>query len=333
MSKILTICIAAYNVSQYVTQTLDSILNIEQIEKLDIIIVNDGSTDNTFPTAQYYVEKYPNVVKIINKENGGWGSTVNVGIKLAQGKYFKLLDGDDLFETKNLSKYIDFLEKVDSDIVVSDYETFEDISGKRLDKFCYGETLDIGAECVKLDSVIDRYDLAMHSCTVKTDILRKANFHITENCFYTDTEFMIKVCCIADSLACFAGTVYLYRLCRDGQSMSVKSMIKRYQEHQMVIDVVIKIYNEERDLSLSKKRAIQKRLINIVDIQYFIFFAMPYTKLNRKEIISFDKTVKEGVRDIYRETKSKWVRICRLLNFKGYKVVNLLYRYVNSKDI
>lgn len=333
MSKTLTICIAAYNVSQYVTQTLDSILNIKQIEKLDIIIVNDGSTDDTLLTVQHYVEKYPDVVKIMNKENGGWGSTVNVGIKLAQGKYFKLLDGDDLFETKNFSKYIDFLENVDTDIVVSDYETFEDISGKRLDKFCYGETLDIGTECVKFDSVIDCYDLAMHSCTVKTDILQKTNFHITENCFYTDTEFMIKVCCIAESLACFAGTVYLYRLCRDGQSMSVKSMMKRYQEHQMVIDVVMKIYKEESDLSLSKKKAIQKRLINIVDIQYFIFLQMPYTKLNRKEIMLFDETVKKEVSDIYRETKSKWVKICRLLNFRGYKVVNLLYRCANTKNM
>lgn len=331
MSKTLTICIAAYNVSRYVAKTLDSILNVRQIEKLDIIIVNDGSTDDTFLTVQHYVEKYPDVVKIINKENGGWGSTVNVGIKLAQGKYFKLLDGDDLFETKNLSKYIDFLENVDSDIVVSDFETFEDISGKRLDKFCYGEALDIGEECVKLDSIIDRYDLAMHSCTVKTDILQKTNFHITENCFYTDTEFMIKVCCIADTLACFEGTVYLYRLCRDGQSMSVKSMVKRYQEHQMVIYVVMKIYKEGINLSLNKKKAIKKRLINIVDIQYFIFFTMSYTKLIRKEIILFDKRVKEA-RDIYKGTKSKWVRICRLLDFRGYKLVNLLYRYVNSKN-
>lgn len=110
INKILTISIAAYNVEKYIGKTLDSLINDDVMDKIEVLIENDGSTDNTAGIANEYVKNYPNTFKLINKQNGGYGSTINRSIKEAQGKYFKQLDGDDFLDTENLRKLVFFSE-------------------------------------------------------------------------------------------------------------------------------------------------------------------------------------------------------------------------------
>ena len=100
--KLLSISIAAYNVEQYLVKTLQSlILDAEHMKVLEVIIVNDGSKDNTSQIGQEYVLKYPDTFKLINQENGGYGSTINTSLAVARGKYYKLLDGDDWYDSEN----------------------------------------------------------------------------------------------------------------------------------------------------------------------------------------------------------------------------------------
>lgn len=102
--KLLTISIAAYNVEKYLEKALTSMVcSPTAMEKLEVIIEDDGSTDGTLSIAKKYEKLYPDVYRAIHKENGGYGSTINNSIVLAQGKYFKQLDGDDWFDTENIS--------------------------------------------------------------------------------------------------------------------------------------------------------------------------------------------------------------------------------------
>ena len=110
MDKILSVSIASYNVEKFLGQTLDSCLVPEIMEKLEVIVVNDGSKDGTAAVAEEYVKKAPDTFVLINKENGGYGSTVNAGIQAATGKYFRLLDGDDWFDRDGLREFIGILE-------------------------------------------------------------------------------------------------------------------------------------------------------------------------------------------------------------------------------
>ena len=131
MNKILTISIAAYNVEKTIGKTLDSLLvgNNDDLNKLDIIIVNDGSKDSTSEVVMNYCTKYPDAIRLVNKQNGGYGSTINTSLEIAKGKYFKLLDGDDQYDTENLTSFLGFLSNTESDIVVSPF--IEDNSGER----------------------------------------------------------------------------------------------------------------------------------------------------------------------------------------------------------
>ena len=110
MEKILTVSIAAYNVYNYLNETLTPFLGVKGNDRLEVLIIDDGATDGTLELALEYQEKYPNVFRVIHKENGGWGSTVTTGILNATGKYFKLLDGDDYYnkdsEMKDMAEVI-----------------------------------------------------------------------------------------------------------------------------------------------------------------------------------------------------------------------------------
>ena len=90
MKKNLTISIAAYNVEKYIKETLDSLI-CKNMNLLEVLIIDDGSKDNTDKIAKKYEEKYKGVFKVISKKNGGYGSTINTGVEYATGKYFKQL--------------------------------------------------------------------------------------------------------------------------------------------------------------------------------------------------------------------------------------------------
>ena len=86
-------------------------------EDIEILVVNDGSNDNTADIADEYSKRYPGIVRAIHKKNGGHGSAVNTGIANAKGLYFKVLDSDDWFDEDSLLKVMDFLRKVVTDSI------------------------------------------------------------------------------------------------------------------------------------------------------------------------------------------------------------------------
>ena len=95
--KVLSLCIPSYNMEAYLGRCVDSLLAEEVIDKLEIIIVNDGSKDRTLEIANAYRDRYPQSVVVVDKPNGHYGSTVNAALKVATGRYFRLLDADDWF--------------------------------------------------------------------------------------------------------------------------------------------------------------------------------------------------------------------------------------------
>jgi glycosyltransferase involved in cell wall biosynthesis len=103
--KKISFVVPCYNSEDYMERCIDSLLVLG--EDVEIIIVNDGSKDNTGKIADKYQKKYPTIVKAIHKENGGHGSGVNAGIKNAKGKYFKVVDSDDWLDKDSLIKLLD----------------------------------------------------------------------------------------------------------------------------------------------------------------------------------------------------------------------------------
>lgn len=319
MSKVLSVSIAAYNVEKYLSEVLDCFLEEIVQERCEIIVVSDGSTDATADIAKKYVNKYPNTFVLVEKENGGWGSTLNAAMKIAKGKYFKQLDGDDLFEIKNLPIYLEMLEKKNADVIITPYMSFDDKTGKQIEVITEAKELEREKEFIIAD-IAEHMDVAMHACAFKTEVLRKGKVELTERCFYTDVEFTLKSLNCSKTVEFIDVLIYKYRLSRDGQSVSHIGLKKHYLEHYKVLMGLLQ-YEENQAL----KKYIpffEKRLYEMVKIQYAIFMMLEPSKLHHKEFKEFDKSIKDKYPKYY-QVKSKKLSLLRASNFYLY---NLLVR-------
>lgn len=235
--KLLTISIAAYNVQKYLEKTLQSLVcEADVMEQLEVLIVDDGSVDQTSIVAQKYVDLYPDTYVLIKKENGGHGSTLNVAASVAHGRYFRMLDGDDWFDTEALVKYIRDLSLIDADCIVTPYcHVYEDhmvsidvhnwINHR---KYNLPEVMDI----VQKDGQMT--EIQAHELTVRTDILQQNGMELLEKCMYTDKEYVLFAILYARTFIKLPYSIYQYRLGDAGQSVGSEGRRKHLWDAKRV---------------------------------------------------------------------------------------------------
>ena len=291
------------------------------MEKLEIIIVNDGSKDETSQIAHELALKYPESIVVVDKENGGYGSTINTSLSVAKGKYFKLLDGDDWFDNTVLSQYIDFLETIDTDLVIAPYyEVRKEYSVNDAHK-------EIPATGCEIESIeIENKYFAMHEIAVKTEVLRTFGKKITEHCFYTDAEYTFYCFCASETIARFDKPVYCYRLELEGQSVSVTGIRKHYEDFPIVAESLYACYieqNQKRQLGKQKKSILDLCINNITYHTYNAFLLLENAKDSKQELLSFDRSLRTQYGSLYKITNnSKRVRALRFLRFRPYSLLS-----------
>ena len=216
MNKLLTIVIPTYNMQDYLRRCLDSLLvSDEQLQQLEVLVINDGSKDNSSAIAHEYETKYPNTFRVIDKENGNYGSCINRGLAEAIGKYIKVLDADDWFDTDNFSDFLTFLSGTDTDMVLSD---FDQLSGKGvvLNPAHYGMDSD---RIYSIRDIPRKKLFLMHAVTYKRSIFDGLNYHQTEGISYTDQEWIFLPLTRVNTFRYFPKVVYKYLIGREGQTM------------------------------------------------------------------------------------------------------------------
>lgn len=323
MEKILSISIAAYNAGKFIEECLDSVLEEKILDDLEVLIVNDGSTDNTRELVQPYVEKYPGTFRMIDKENGGWGSTVNVGMRQATGKYFKLLDADDWFYTENLVEYIDFLKKVDCDLVLTPYGKYDEDIKKVYSVYKY----DLNQETVyDLDDMADKIAFQMYAMTAKMSVIRENMIDILDHCFYTDVQFVLELCDRCKTMQYKDVLVYKYRVGRGGQSCSREGYIKHHEDHRRVTEYLMKYYHEH-DLSEPKKRAWESRVRDMTGAQYLIY---SYIKDDKRveRMKEWDERLKQEPQ--FYDVISKEARMIRNNNYKNIDLIDGCFEFMRK---
>lgn len=305
--KTLTISIAAYNIEPFIKETIDSLLD-QRIEKdIEIIIVNDGSSDKTLEIANQYARKYPDTIKVVDKENGGYGSTINTSLPLAKGKYYKLLDGDDWYHMDNLVKVISILKQANEDMIITPHITVIDETGE--------QTIErpLGSEWEEKTINFKEYPtgkrVCMHQACFRTEVIQNKGIQITEHCFYTDVEYLLKCMAECKTLRYLDIPLYMYRVGLEEQSMSVEGMKKHYQD-------AVKSYLELLDFR--KKNNIDKEyidnymndaLISLGKYYMNMFFFLPISK--RREYKLFEKNIKEKAPDIYEFIETRKIKAVR----------------------
>ena len=309
--KILSISIAAYNVESVIKKCLDTLCKCKYIDKLDIIVVNDRSSDKTVDLVTSYVEKFPNIVTLIDKENGGHGSTINSSLKIARGKYYKVLDGDDWVNPDALDQLITYLENSDIDLVINPYnEVYNDrINLINVSRNLKSNTLYTINDLSEFDYI------PMHSISVKLAKYKNVNQSISEHSFYVDTEFVYFVLSVVDSVVFLDDVVYQYRLDQPTQSVSWDGIYKHIEDYICILKRLFRLYDDTYYTNSYR----QNLLFRLLSSRYKLLF---YWYSN------FTNTDKDYLLiDIDKDLKKRYPRLLKSINLGIYGILRINYRF------
>ena len=272
MEKLLTVCIPTYNMEALLGRCLDSfILEPKYMDKLQILVVNDGSKDNSSKIGHEYEAKYPNTFKVIDKPNGNYGSCINAALKVATGKYFRICDSDDRYERENLPEYITLLQSTSVDIVLSTYFIldFDSKLNQKMDAAPIENGKEMSISSIDWSNKNYIKYRAMHCMAVKTKNLTGHNYVQTEGISYTDTQFVFYSVLYSDTCVFYDKPIYYYYLGRDGQTMSLPSMIKSNMHFYKNADKMLQTYVEIPSGMNDNKRNLLFRCIK-AEMYYFV---------------------------------------------------------------
>lgn len=244
--KYISFAIPCYNSEAYMEHAVESIL--PGGEDVEIIIVNDGSKDRTSEIAHAYAEKYPTIIKVVDKENGGHGDAVNSGLSNAQGKYFKVVDSDDWVDEEALHKILKLLRDLEEedqevDMLVSNY-VYEKVGVAHKRCVHYRNVLPKD-EIFRWDDIghfrLDQYIL-MHSVIYRTAMLQLSQMRLPKHTFYVDNIYVYYPLPHVRKIYYLDVDFYRYFIGREDQSVNEKNMIARVDQQIFVTKSMIEMY-------------------------------------------------------------------------------------------
>lgn len=234
--KLLTIAVPSYNMEKLLPQCLDSMADDRFNETLEVLIVDDGSSDGTAAIARRYAEKWPAIFTLISKENGGHGSAVNAALERTTGKYFRIVDADDWVNRGNLKRLLEVMEAAGADIILDEKTEVDHMTGAQK-YFEFPQNMPSGAE-IPFENIAApefRYHLALHTMSVRTKLLKAHRIRLLEKTFYVDSQFVLEAAAYAKSALVLRMGIYFYRVGNVNQSVHYLGYVKRYQEHDRVL--------------------------------------------------------------------------------------------------
>lgn len=264
--KYISFAIPCYNSQDYMAHAIESIL--PGGEDVEIIIVNDGSKDDTLKIAREYEGKYPDIVRVVDKENGGHGDAVTAGLTHASGSYFKVVDSDDWVDEESLHKILALLRRFQDegeevDMLVSNY-VYEKVGVEHKKCIHYRNVLpqdeifhwqDIG------HFRIDQYIL-MHSVIYRTDLLKLIQLRLPKHTFYVDNIYVYYPLPHVRKMYYLDVDFYRYYIGREDQSVNEKVMISRVDQQIYVTKTMIDMY----DLNKISSKKLKNYMINYLAI-------------------------------------------------------------------
>lgn len=343
--KILTIAVPAYNAAKFLPRTLGPFMDLdEQYRKLlEIIIVNDGSKDNTAEIAQTYVDKYPELFVLVNKENGGHGSGVNYGMQHGRGLYYYVLDADDWLDITSLNHVIDFLQaqreayldkKSDkmTDLLLVDY-TYENIEEGQ-NRISLRRQLPVESffEFTETKHFTQGTYLTMHSMIYRMDILAQAKLVLPEHCFYVDNLLAYIPLPYCHSFYYLPVELYHYEVGRNDQSVNEQIFIKRIDQQIRVTKLLTEAFHLYAILPGKTGKCLRSYLLHYLAAMYTVsvvhlrIIADDVAKAKIEDLWSFLHDFDEEMYQAVRHSPANSLLTLPLSN----EIVTMIYRVVKK---
>lgn len=240
--KLISFVVPSYNSEDYLDRCVESIIkgSKKYSDEVEILLVNDGSSDSTPRMIDDWQKKHPKIIKAIHQKNKGHGGAVNTGLKNASGDYFKVVDSDDWLNVENLPKMLNKLKKLRDkklDMLICNYV----YDGKSYRSMGYKHNLPSG-KIIGWDD-IGRFgpsnQILMHSVVFRTGLLRKIKLRLPEHTFYVDNIFVYTTLPKVKTLYYYNLDVYHYFIGREDQSVNEKVMTARVDQQLKINKILI----------------------------------------------------------------------------------------------
>ena len=297
-------------------------------EEVEVIIVNDGSKDDTGKIADEYQKKYPTIVKAIQKENGGHGSGVMAGIRNAEGMFFKVVDSDDWIETKDVLDLIELIkhheaQEANVDLYITNY-VYEHAADNSQYVMHYRKCLppeQIFAwedmKRVKLETVF-----LMHSLLYRTSKLRESKMDLPNHTFYVDDIYAYQPLPFMKKIFYHDIDLYHYFIGRADQSVNYGTMCKRYDQQMRVFKIMFTAYTYDEIIKQPKhlKKYMFKWLMTICGITIMTIVGTKEDKKTRWKVFHeyFDEL--KGIdKKLYNKIRHRSLA-CFAFNLPGYSL-------------
>ncbi|MDE6875953.1 MAG: glycosyltransferase [Lachnospiraceae bacterium] len=337
--KLLTVAVPCYNSAAYMRHAVDSIL--VGGEDVEILIVDDGSSDETAQIADEYEERYPTIVRALHQENGGHGEAVNAGLRQASGLYFKVVDSDDWLDEEAYRTVLDTLRRLvgegySVDMMIANY-VYEKVTENTKKVINYRTALPADRIFTWDDVKYFRqgHYILMHSVIYRTRLLRGCGLELPKHTFYVDNIFVYQPLPHVRTMYYLDVNLYRYFIGRDDQSVTVANMIKRIDQQERVNRYMIDCC----DVTALKNKKLQSYMIKYLSIMmtvtsvYLIKEGSPES-IAKKEKLWED--LKKKDKKLYRKIHNNLLG--RSMNFKsrlgrgivkvGYTIAGKIFKFV-----
>lgn len=314
MNKVITIIIPTYNMEKYLRRCLDSLLVSTEVRSyLEVLVINDGSKDTSLSIAHEYESNYPECIRVIDKENGNYGSCVNRGLIESQGKYVKVVDADDYVITKNFELFIKKLCDIDVDLIVSDFDVVT-IEGKVDKKWSYNLPQKKVSRFIDYCNSFDFKNMQMHAVAYKKSLILDMDYKQTEGISFTDQEWMLYPMTKVDTFFYIPVVVYQYVIGREGQTVADTNLPRVLEQHLIIL---------YRALSYINNKPLANNLYEFVKYRLMFLFTFFYRKLmflkDYDKINEIENQIKNINNRFYEDMNDS--KLDRLLPFKFIKAL------------
>lgn len=275
------------------------------MELLEVLVINDGSTDRSSEIAHSYEKQYPGTFRVIDKENGNYGSCINAALKVATGKYIKTLDADDYFDTTAFKGLLQMLCNTDVDLVLHyaltvfpdgkegcEYglsEEFREVVNKGKVSFCLDDLIKNGVHPM------------MHNITYRTEILRRIEYRQLEGISYTDNQWTFLPMAHVKTIQLYPHVVYMYLMGRDGQTVSPANLHKFFDDEVKMTSQLCRDYASFQGDEIGKRylhSALKGHLVGAYK------GGIEYDRYLEKDIRRLDVAIRTIIPELYKELDS-----------------------------
>ena len=314
MQKLLSIVIPVYKVEAYINKCLDSLLvPVEQLELLDIVIINDGTPDRSAEMAREYEKRFPGIFRVIDQENRGHGGAWNHGTELATGKYLYYLDSDDWFDTGQFSRLIDYLGKIDTDMVLMDRTVVLSYQNKKEIVVLKNMEPDIVYDANTYDWLHCGNGTNItyaHNTVYRTSIMQKYLPVFCEHVMYDDVILQVMPIMVAGSFVYTKLNVYNYLIGRPGQSFDPAVRAKHANNVTTVLKQVMAFISKYRNVPPygSTRKAWTENLYSSFPTHHYREISIFPYKVSKERLSDWDAYIREHYPDIELTTTVKRYR-------------------------